>query len=276
MKFTGERYVPELTGSIEFEHMNRYYFVINQIDLKNKVVLDIASGEGYGSELLAKHAKYVYGVDISKESISHSSLKYKRDNLIFIEGDAVSIPLNDGVVDVVVSFETIEHHDRHEEMLSEIKRVLKKKGMLIMSSPDKQFFFDKGKNDFHIKELYYDEFKELISKYFKKTFLYSQTIFDGSLIALDENNEQYKKPIIVNKQGDSNYILPIYNVGIGTDDLDFYPEQQIVLYNDTKLLSSTNSEIELAVQAVRNTKAFRLGKFILKPLSFIREKLIKL
>ena len=51
-----------------------------------------------------------------------------------------AIPLPDQSVDLVVSFETIEHHDKHEEMMLEIKRVLRPDGVVIISSPDKQTY----------------------------------------------------------------------------------------------------------------------------------------
>ena len=51
-----------------------------------------------------------------------------------------------------VSFETIEHHNLHNEMLEEIRRVLKPNGVMIMSSPDREFYSDKTdyKNKFHV------------------------------------------------------------------------------------------------------------------------------
>jgi len=63
--------------------------------------------------------------------------------------------------DLVVSFETIEHHDEHEQMLAEVKRVLKPDGMAIISSPDKAIYTDKPEyhNSFHVKELYREEFE---------------------------------------------------------------------------------------------------------------------
>jgi len=269
MEFTGERFVPEITGAIELEHMNRYYFVINQICLMDKVVLDIASGEGYGSDLLANSAKFVYGVDISSEAIDHASLKYKKENLTFLQGNTSNIPLKDDSVDVIVSFETIEHHDKHQEMMLEIKRVLKSNGILVISSPDKQFFLSTEKNEFHIKELFYEEFQNLIKLHFIKTLFYSQTTFDGSIIALDENSHEYKKPIIANNEGVLSSILPFYNIAIGTDDIDYNPNFQLVLYKNSKD-DLSYSDFELAQKSIRDTKAYRLGKFILKPLSFLR------
>ena len=135
LNFTGERYVPGIKGDIEIEHLHRYALALELS--KGKNVLDIASGEGYGSYLLSMLAKSVVGVDISKEAILHSSMKYIKSNLTFLCGSADRIPCESHSFDLVVSFETIEHHDKHEEMLQEIKRVLKPDGILILSSPEK-------------------------------------------------------------------------------------------------------------------------------------------
>ena len=105
------------------------------------MVLDIASGEGYGSALLASGATRVTGVDIDPQTVQGATQKYSSNNsnLEFKQGSADNIPLHSGLFDVVVSFETIEHHDNHVEMMREIKRVLKLGGLLIISSPDKLF-----------------------------------------------------------------------------------------------------------------------------------------
>ncbi len=80
MKFTGERFVPGTQGSIELEHLHRYLQACEII--KGKHVLDIASGEGYGSAMLADCAKSVIGVDISPEAVLHASSSYKK--IIFL------------------------------------------------------------------------------------------------------------------------------------------------------------------------------------------------
>jgi ubiquinone/menaquinone biosynthesis C-methylase UbiE len=274
MEYTGERFQPNQTGVITLEHLNRYYFVIKQVELSGKVVLDIASGEGYGSDLLAQHAKFVYGVDISHEAIEHSKKKYDKENLIYLQGSADSIPIKDNVVDVVVSFETIEHHDKHEEMIVEIKRVMKGDGICIISSPDKLYYSDIAnyKNKFHIKELYYDEFKTLISSHFKKSIFYSQKIFIGSIIALDENGQEYKKPLVVEKEGDSYEFKPVYNIAIGTDNICFAPYYQLILYKEFENLVC-DTDIKQARQSIQMSKEYKVGNFIVSPFRCIKRLL---
>ncbi len=137
-----ERLSPDTFSMSSVEHLHRYALAADICGGKD--VLDIASGEGYGSNLLAQAAKTVIGVDISTEAIDQAKAKYVRPNLRFLRGAADAIPLDSSSIDVVVSFETLEHHDKHEEMLSEIKRILRPNGLLIISTPDKRFYSDTG------------------------------------------------------------------------------------------------------------------------------------
>ena len=168
MDFTGERFMPSLAGDIRLEHFHRYHWCCSLAS--GKRVLDIASGEGYGSNLLAKVASKVIGVDISPEAVAHAKATYAdTQHLSFIEGSAALIPLPDKSVDLVVSFETIEHHTQHEEMISEIRRVLTDDGLLVISSPNKKIYSDQAggnHNHFHVKELYFSELDELLANHF--------------------------------------------------------------------------------------------------------------
>lgn len=182
---TGERFLPENVGVIALEHLHRY-LVAKEL-ARDKQVLDIASGEGYGSAMLAEVASAVVGVDISPEAVRHARVRYPRANLEFREGRADAIPVGDGSVDLVVSFETIEHHDRHAEMMAEIRRVLLPDGVLVMSSPDKREYSDipRFANPFHVKELYRDEFEALLRQSFRNVAIYGQRVCYGSAIASD-------------------------------------------------------------------------------------------
>ena len=84
IEFTGERFVPEIHGNIELEHLHRY--IIGCELSKGKYVLDIASGEGYGSAMLARNAAGVIGVDISPDVVKHARERYQKHNLEFMVG----------------------------------------------------------------------------------------------------------------------------------------------------------------------------------------------
>ena len=178
--------MPSESGRIKTEHFHRYYFTLPLI--KNKKVLDIASGEGFGSYVMAGYAQKVIGVDIDKQTIKHAKSNYQKDNLEFKTGDCKEIPVENNSIDVIVSFETIEHHPYHTEMLQEFKRVLKDDGVLVISSPNKLNYSDlkNYKNPFHVKELYKEEFIHLLNEYFKNTEVLGQKIIYGSAIFADK------------------------------------------------------------------------------------------
>jgi len=186
LPWTGERYLPDVHGGIELEHLHRYLFA--RQFATGKRVLDIASGEGYGSALLAQSAASVVGVDIAAEAIEHASGKYQAHNLEYKLGSCSAIPLPDSSVDVVVSFETIEHHYEHDEMMREIKRVLVPGGLLVISSPDKLEYSDRPgySNEYHVKELYRDEFVALLEHNFAHHVIAGQRLLYGSAILGEE------------------------------------------------------------------------------------------
>jgi ubiquinone/menaquinone biosynthesis C-methylase UbiE len=108
--FTGERFTTAVTGQILVEHYHRYLFARSRVaDLD---VLDVASGEGYGAALLAQVARSVIGIEYCAATVRSSARNFPRGNLHFLQGDARRLSLADASVDVVVSFETIEHFDR--------------------------------------------------------------------------------------------------------------------------------------------------------------------
>lgn len=188
--WTGERYLPGLGGDIAIEHLHRY--ALAQSLASGKRVLDIACGEGYGSNLLADVATSVVGVDIDIRAIKHARTSYKKSNLEFQQGSCTDLALPNAEFDLVVSFETLEHHAEHDAMLSELRRVLAPNGLLIISTPDKQRYSDElnFNNPHHVKELYADEFLRLIRRHFRHTAFWGQRIAYGSFISpLEETNK---------------------------------------------------------------------------------------
>lgn len=186
LEFTGERFVPECEREIWYEHYHRYLMAGELVT--GKKVLDAACGEGYGSHLLANYADKVVGVDIDQNSIDHAMQRYQRDNLKFIRSNVLNIPIPDNSFDVVVSFETLEHLAEHQELLTEYKRLLVDDGLLIISTPDKSEYSDKTgfNNEYHVKELYRHEFKDLLDGYFsEQLWLGQKLMFNSAIWQLD-------------------------------------------------------------------------------------------
>ncbi|MFT3932728.1 MAG: class I SAM-dependent methyltransferase [Chitinophagaceae bacterium] len=269
-KYTGERLETFIEDEVMIEHLHRYAFVYEFCS--NKIVLDIASGEGYGSNLISGIANKVIGVDISDTAIKDAQKKYNKQNLEFKRGSADNIPCDSEYFDVVVSFETLEHHDKHEEMMIEVKRVLKPNGVLIISTPDKYFYTDKTgqKNPFHVKELYKNEFKDLILRYFKNADFYSQrSLFSSSILPLDK--VEAGKDVVeyigsYNKiEKTLEYEAP-YMIAIASDrDIVLQPKSHFI---DAQL---TRKMVLDAIEKVRGSRSYRIGRVVLKPVSLLKK-----
>ena len=219
LPYTGERFVPEMRGRVKAEHLHRY-LMARQMS-KGKKVVDIASGEGYGAFLLAQVAEEVRGVDASVEAVSHARKKYERENLQFTVGLCADIPIEDDWADLIVSFETIEHHVEHELMLSEFKRILRPGGTVIISSPDKLIYSDipNYRDPYHVKELYKYQFKSLLEKFFKHNQMFGQKFFLGSFILPKFPNElDLLQADMTNKnKGEPVVLKSTYNISISSD-----------------------------------------------------------
>ena len=185
LPWTGERLVPSLAGQIASEHLHRYALACDMAEGRD--VLDIACGEGYGSALLAKRARSVVGVDIDKAAVDHAQRKYGGDRARFLVGQCTAIPLPDASVDMVVSFETIEHIREHDVFLSEVRRVLRSGGLVVISTPERGEY-DRSlaaQNPFHVKELSREEFESLLRGRFRHTAVFSQRFCASSVVLGD-------------------------------------------------------------------------------------------
>jgi hypothetical protein len=182
-----------------------------------------------------------------------------------------------------VSFETIEHHDKHHEMLREIKRILKANGILIMSSPDKYYYSDlpKTKNPFHIKELYFLEFKDLISQYFSEHTYFFQKLEYNSLIATENSRSDFYEFSGSFEQINRNSQISnaLYNIVIASQ----FPVENHFnsIFSANKVLENNLNQLEKRaeethkyyqdlIEEYKNSHNYKIGKLILSPMSFIK------
>lgn len=262
--WTGERLETHIKGEVMLEHLHRYAFALDYV--QGKKVVDIACGEGYGAHLLSATAAQVTGIDIDRTTIQKAISRYRKNNLHFMEGSATAIPLPDQVADVLISFETLEHVSEHPEFLQEIKRVLVPGGILIISTPDKKNYSDQTgyKNPFHVKELYENEFRNLLTSGFGHVQILAQQSFTGSLISGANG------PGLELFTGDYTsigrcYNSAMYRIGLASDSE--LPLAKAGAFCSNK---SLHDIITTELALLKKTTTYRLGHLLLSPAKFIR------
>lgn len=279
LEWTGERFLPWIEGAqIHYEHIHRYAFATQFV--KGKKVIDLACGEGYGTYLLAKEAEYVVGVEIDEQTVRHASSRYLRDNLEFIKGSILDVPIEgEGKFDVAVCFEGIEHIAEHDKLLSEVKRLLKNDGLFIVSTPNKAVYTDAADyhNPFHVKELYVDEFRSLLRRYFKHARMWGQRIYTGSNMwsIRPHKSRGYMEAVI--KKGDREFYFgertskePVYFIALASN-ASLEPSTSITdswladasnaFFNDyERRLAELSSSVQAKDSQITNLEASLQGK----------------
>jgi len=165
-----DNYVTQLGSHLS---ISRYFFASQFV--RGKVVLELGSGYGNGCNFMVnKGALAVIGGDIDLKLIEYATTNYHQDNLYFSILDAVQLPFRSGSVDVITAFEIIEHLERQEDFLRECARVLKKGGLLLCSTPNREVFSagDTPWYPDHVREFTIADFHETLSENFSQPLLY--------------------------------------------------------------------------------------------------------
>ena len=159
------------------EHIHRYVWAQTFTHINAKI-LDLACGNGFGTILLSKKTtNKVIGGDLSKEAIQYCSDRFKgNSNIRFLVIDGTNSGLESGSIDLITSFETIEHTTKYNDMLHEFKRILNDQGQLILSTPNIIINSPDGivKNPFHTQEFQYNELLTILNAIFNEVKIYGQ------------------------------------------------------------------------------------------------------
>src|SRR5215213_2261656 len=183
MEYTGERYLPwQPNAQASYEHYHRYLLALPFA--KGKRVLDLASGEGYGTALLASVAAGATGIEKDPQAVTHAVSHYIRGNLKFIQGSILDVPVQDQVFDLITCFEAIEHVAEQEKVLDEALRLLGDDGLLIISTPNKLVFSGEAGQlwPWHVHEFDYAEFRSFLETKFEDVIYLGQKVMMGSLV----------------------------------------------------------------------------------------------
>lgn len=187
-----------------YEHFHRYLWLKQLV--RGKHVLDVGSGEGFGSAILAETAASVLGIDIDETAVRHSALNYRAPTLAFQVGSALKLErLAPRTFDVIVAFELIEHVDDHERVLAGMRDRLAPDGIVVISTPDRRLYTEATgtNNPYHARELDEREFRDLLAGHFTAVQLFGQRAAAGSrILSLDDATTPPMPPFTLQRTGD--------------------------------------------------------------------------
>jgi 2-polyprenyl-3-methyl-5-hydroxy-6-metoxy-1,4-benzoquinol methylase len=164
LELTGERTLPDVPA--ENYWYRRHLAVYEWIGARviGQRVLDMACGEGYGSEVLARGASSVVGVDANPEAFEHARLRYARQSLSFERG-LVETYGEPGTFDAVVFLQTIEHVQDPVAVLRHFRSLLTPGGVVYVTTPNLLTLApagaEKSDNPWHLREYRAHEFEAL-------------------------------------------------------------------------------------------------------------------
>jgi SAM-dependent methyltransferase len=165
LELTGERTLPDVPEENYWyrRHVAAYEWIAERCTgLK---VVDLACGEGYGADLLARHAAEVIGVDANPQAFEHARARYRGPNLSFERGLVEEF---DRTADAVVFLQTIEHIHDPDRLLERISGTAP---LAYISTPNRLTLAppgaEKSDNPWHLREYNRREYRQLLEPHFR-------------------------------------------------------------------------------------------------------------
>jgi SAM-dependent methyltransferase len=184
----GERVNPDFPDD-NFVNHEKVYLFVSQL-MSKKIVLDVGCGTGYGTSILAKHARQIVGIDNSISAIRFARQRYPEVD--FREMDAQQILFPDKFFDFIFSSENFEHLTDQASHLKELRRVLKSDGLCFIATPNPEASVNPQKNPWHTKENTYEELVELFRPFFREF-----VIIENSLSAKPNRGVTPQAPLVI-------------------------------------------------------------------------------
>lgn len=133
------------TSFHDYAVRKRFSQICGYVNFDDKVAIDVGCGNGIYTLTLATHAKQVVGIDINDKALHEALISQEKcnaSNVHFVLMSAETIGFPKDYFDVVMLVETLEHIQKEQDALREIRKVLKDKGKLILYVPNKFYFFE--------------------------------------------------------------------------------------------------------------------------------------
>lgn len=161
MVITGERTVPGIWHENYWFRRHEVVYELVAGLVGGLEVLEAGCGEGYGADLLRRHAARVHALDYDEYAVDHVRRAYP--DVSVVRGNLVALPWADASHDAVVSLQTVEHLWDQDAFVEECFRVARPGGRVVVSTPN-TLTFPPG-NIYHPRELTPDELVDLVRRH---------------------------------------------------------------------------------------------------------------
>ncbi|MFI3264969.1 MAG: class I SAM-dependent methyltransferase [Rikenellaceae bacterium] len=234
---TAERVSTELSDNFVFQRsILAYHEAAKRISGR---VLEIGTGSGYGIEIIAPYATHYTTIDKHRPQ----SNVIEGENVEFREATVPPLPFADEEFDCVISFQVIEHIKDDKQFVAEVKRVLKKGGLFIVSTPN--ITMSLTRNPWHVREYTKEEFSALLSPQFSNTEALGVS-GDQSIMAYYAKNREGVERITRFDIFNLQYRLPRWMLQIPYDILNRINRRKLLKENNslTSSITMANYSIE--------------------------------
>lgn len=102
-------------------------------------ILDIGCGEGEFLEICQNTGLACFGVDISSYALKKAKSKIKGE-LLQVDVEREKLPYSDNFFEAITSFDLLEHLKDPSLFLTEVRRILKRDGVLFLTTPNGDYW----------------------------------------------------------------------------------------------------------------------------------------
>ncbi|ADB53863.1 class I SAM-dependent methyltransferase [Conexibacter woesei] len=245
---------------IACEHRHRYRLAASL--LRDKRVLDLCCGSGYGASILAETAGSVHGVDFDAATIGDAAARVSAEVPVSFEvGDAVDFLQRPDVLerfDAVVCFEGLEHLHRLDAMLERLHELAAAGMTMIVSVPNSRGLEED--NEYHVTDFSWEEAVERIGSIPGATML-TQYLAEGSLLCkADSDRSEVDGHVVLGDRNEPEYANHyVVCVGVDADEVDAVMEVEAapVANRYMRNLERANSSLRITNQRLAQ---HRLGR----------------
>lgn len=168
-----EHIIDDPSAPMWAEHIARYHLAA-----RNPVArgLDIACGSGVGLEVLRRSTDSLVAGDLDARALQEAK-SAAGEGVSLCRVDITGLPFPAGTFDRITSFETIEHVPDDRAMVAELRRILARKGVVLVSTPNRLVTGvddEPPGNPFHLREYTPEELVTLLSTAFSDITLLGQ------------------------------------------------------------------------------------------------------